>query len=343
VWACGRVGVVTGDGQLGLDGWMGWMGWDHDDSPSAGSYAYASLCITTTQPASGHSSCPLALLPSLRLPTPSYAFLRLPTLLNHQPQSPLASSQLARSPSCSPTHLLTCSLPRPMAKLHTRATEQTPLLRHAYAEREQVVSTTTTTATTPTTRTTAVLTTAAAAAAAGDDGSGKAPALGQPGGSDIDDVEVERGAGAGTRAMTMTPIPWRQLLTLCLVRLVDPICFSQVFPYINDMLLDMRVVGPNEPERVGFYSGLIESTFSVAVALAIYPWARLSGLSLFPVPVPPSLSLSLSLSLCPCPRCGPPLSYLISPSVSRPRRTKTRALVRYHWCHSCDGQLWNGK
>ena len=76
---------------------------------------------------------------------------------------------------------------------------------------------------------------------------------------------------------TMTPIPWRQLLTLCLVRLIDPICFSQIFPYINDMLLDMRVVGRNAPERAGFYSGLIESTFSVAVALAIYPWARLSG------------------------------------------------------------------
>ena len=79
----------------------------------------------------------------------------------------------------------------------------------------------------------------------------------------------------------MTPIPWRQLLTLCLVRLVDPICFSQVFPYINDMLLGMGVVGPKEPERVGFYSGLIESTFSVAVALAIYPWARLSGTYLY--------------------------------------------------------------
>ena len=90
------------------------------------------------------------------------------------------------------------------------------------------------------------------------------------------------GGGAGAVSSVrkkMTPIPWRQLLTLCLVRLIDPICFSQIFPYINDMLLGMGVVGPNEPERVGFYSGLIESTFSVAVALAIYPWARLSGAS----------------------------------------------------------------
>ena len=94
---------------------------------------------------------------------------------------------------------------------------------------------------------------------------------------------IEGGGGndrtTTTTTMAMTPIPWRQLLTLCLVRLVDPICFSQIFPYINNHLLDMGVVRPNEPERVGFYSGLIESAFSVIVAVAIYPWARLSGTS----------------------------------------------------------------
>ena len=90
--------------------------------------------------------------------------------------------------------------------------------------------------------------------------------------------QVECGNNTTNAAVrTMTPIPWRQLLTLCLVRLIDPICFSQIFPYINDMRVDMRVVGRNAPERAGFYSGLIESTFSVAVAVAIYPWARLSG------------------------------------------------------------------
>jgi hypothetical protein len=107
-----------------------------------------------------------------------------------------------------------------------------------------------------------------------------------PAGAEVDHVVESGSGGSGSggssttvTTTTMTPIPWRQLLTLCLVRLIDPICFSQIFPYINDMLLDMRVVGPNEPERVGLYSGLIESTFSVAVALAIYPWARLSGMS----------------------------------------------------------------
>lgn len=119
--------------------------------------------------------------------------------------------------------------------------------------------------------------------------------MGAPGGGSGGKGAVA-GVGNGNGKRTkMTPIPWRQLLTLCLVRLVDPICFSQVFPYINDMLLGMGVVGPNEPERVGFYSGLIESTFSVAVAVAIYPWARLSGTYTFP-----RLSLSAGCSAVGC-------------------------------------------
>ena len=128
---------------------------------------------------------------------------------------------------------------------------------------------------------------------------------------------------AAVRARTMTPIPWRQLLTLCLVRLIDPICFSQIFPYINDMLLDMRVVGRNAPERAGFYSGLIESTFSVAVALAIYPWARLSGAF----------------------RCGHLCGWRGTECIfpSRQGWTETGAALWRHWRNGRDGQLWNGQ
>lgn len=72
-----------------------------------------------------------------------------------------------------------------------------------------------------------------------------------------------------------TPIPWKQILTLCAFRIADPIAFSQILPYINDMLLAMKV--SDDPSKVGFYSGIAESAFSVAVIVFIYPWARLSG------------------------------------------------------------------
>ncbi|KAG8810715.1 hypothetical protein FRC19_004354 [Serendipita sp. 401] len=90
------------------------------------------------------------------------------------------------------------------------------------------------------------------------------------------DASPENDAEQGRKTTTtvQTPVPWRQILTLCAVRIVDPIAFSQILPYINDMLRDMHVT--DDPARIGFYSGLTESAFSLAVMLAIYPWARVS-------------------------------------------------------------------
>ncbi|KAG8825582.1 hypothetical protein FRC17_008612 [Serendipita sp. 399] len=87
--------------------------------------------------------------------------------------------------------------------------------------------------------------------------------------------DAEAGAFQPRKITSPTPVPWRQILTLCAVRIVDPIAFSQILPYINDMLRDMHVT--EDPARIGFYSGIAESAFSFAVMLAIYPWARLSG------------------------------------------------------------------
>ena len=51
-----------------------------------------------------------------------------------------------------------------------------------------------------------------------------------------------------------TPLPKAQLGALIAVRIVDPIAYQQIFPYINQLLADLRIA---EPERVGFYSGLV--------------------------------------------------------------------------------------
>jgi hypothetical protein len=70
-----------------------------------------------------------------------------------------------------------------------------------------------------------------------------------------------------------TPVPKLQLATLCLIRYVaipviylyhsrvpasrilEPIGFTQLFPYINEMLVDLNVI--SDPSRVGFISGLV--------------------------------------------------------------------------------------
>lgn len=76
---------------------------------------------------------------------------------------------------------------------------------------------------------------------------------------------------------TSTLLPKAQLFTLCLIRLVEPIAFAQVFPYINEMIADLHL--PGGPSRIAFYSGLAESVFAVSSLFSIYHWARLSGSS----------------------------------------------------------------
>jgi len=60
-----------------------------------------------------------------------------------------------------------------------------------------------------------------------------------------------------SKAVEMTPIPKLQLATLCLVRLLEPIGFTQLFPYINEMVVNLNMV--DDPSEVGFVSGLVVS------------------------------------------------------------------------------------
>ncbi|TFY82285.1 hypothetical protein EWM64_g1724 [Hericium alpestre] len=77
-----------------------------------------------------------------------------------------------------------------------------------------------------------------------------------------------------TMAKAVTPLPTAQLICLCIVRLVDPIAFTQIFPYVNEMITDLHLT--DDPSKVGFYSGMVESSFAIAQLLSIYQWAKLS-------------------------------------------------------------------
>ncbi|KAI0928814.1 hypothetical protein AcW2_004698 [Taiwanofungus camphoratus] len=71
-----------------------------------------------------------------------------------------------------------------------------------------------------------------------------------------------------------TPLPKVQLLTLCAVRLVDPIAFTQIFPYVNEMMERLHLT--KDPSKIGFYSGMVESSFAVSQLCCIYNWAKVS-------------------------------------------------------------------
>ncbi|KAJ3980440.1 major facilitator superfamily domain-containing protein [Lentinula detonsa] len=70
-----------------------------------------------------------------------------------------------------------------------------------------------------------------------------------------------------------SPLPQAQLITLCLVRIVVPISFTQIFPYINEFI---EFLGVTDSSQIGFFSGFVESSFAISQLLFIYHWARLS-------------------------------------------------------------------
>ncbi|SJX63801.1 uncharacterized protein SRS1_14547 [Sporisorium reilianum f. sp. reilianum] len=72
-----------------------------------------------------------------------------------------------------------------------------------------------------------------------------------------------------------TPLPRKQLLVLCLMRMTEPISFTVIFPFANAML--RANLPPSIPDsQLGYYAGIVESTFAFVQFLTIFWWARLS-------------------------------------------------------------------
>ncbi|CAJ2506556.1 Uu.00g006860.m01.CDS01 [Anthostomella pinea] len=65
------------------------------------------------------------------------------------------------------------------------------------------------------------------------------------------------------------PLPKRQILLLCYARMIEPIAFFSIFPYINQMVQEN---GNLADDDVGFYSGLIESLFSLTMMVVMMFW-----------------------------------------------------------------------
>jgi hypothetical protein len=58
----------------------------------------------------------------------------------------------------------------------------------------------------------------------------------------------------------VTPLPKTQLALLFFIRATDPICYNVIFPFINQMLLD--VGGVDDPTVVGYRAGLVSPSLS---------------------------------------------------------------------------------
>ncbi|WVQ71733.1 hypothetical protein IAR50_001274 [Cryptococcus sp. DSM 104548] len=79
----------------------------------------------------------------------------------------------------------------------------------------------------------------------------------------------------GTRSKYgATPLPVAQIAVLMAVRLAEPIAYNVIFPFVNQMVEELGVT--DNPDRVGFYSGLVESVFAFVQFFTVYHWATLS-------------------------------------------------------------------
>ncbi|CAI7663827.1 unnamed protein product [Penicillium manginii] len=67
------------------------------------------------------------------------------------------------------------------------------------------------------------------------------------------------------------PLPITQILLLCYARVIEPLAFFSIFPYVSQMVQENGNVPDSD---IGFYSGLIESLFSLTQALVMLLWGR---------------------------------------------------------------------
>lgn len=67
------------------------------------------------------------------------------------------------------------------------------------------------------------------------------------------------------------PLPMAQVLILCFLGMIGPLGFFCIFPYINQMVQEN---GNLPAEDVGFYSGVIESLFSLTETAVMIFWGQ---------------------------------------------------------------------
>ena len=90
------------------------------------------------------------------------------------------------------------------------------------------------------------------------------------------------------------PLPKLQILLLSYTRIIEPIAFFSIFPYITSMI---ETVGGKAPEDAGFYAGLIESLFSLTQMFLMVLWGKADRYGRKPVLVFSLLGLAVATTL----------------------------------------------
>ncbi|KAL7419428.1 hypothetical protein Q5752_006266 [Cryptotrichosporon argae] len=76
---------------------------------------------------------------------------------------------------------------------------------------------------------------------------------------------------APVKAVVRTPLDMKQIAVLSLARVAEPLTFTILFPFVNQMILD---TGQVEVEDVGYAVGLVETSFSLTQVVFLIFWSR---------------------------------------------------------------------
>lgn len=70
-----------------------------------------------------------------------------------------------------------------------------------------------------------------------------------------------------------TPMPYAQILVLCYASLAEPVAYFSIFPFINQMIQEESGL---KEEDVGFWTGMIESLFSLVQMVLMIFYGRMA-------------------------------------------------------------------
>lgn len=95
----------------------------------------------------------------------------------------------------------------------------------------------------------------------------------RPDGEEFSDTTVTDSSNASQDGEDDKPLPVFQILVLCYARWVEPVAFFSIIPYVNKMAQEN---GHLADADVGFYSGVIESLFSLTQMVVMIMWGKAS-------------------------------------------------------------------
>lgn len=72
----------------------------------------------------------------------------------------------------------------------------------------------------------------------------------------------------------MPGFPKRQLFVLAACRLAEPIAFTSVFPYLYNLIRDLKIT--NDEKKIAKYGGMVSSVYSLGAFLTGLAWGRAS-------------------------------------------------------------------